>query len=82
MTVLEKLIAIAQEEGPAEVCRVSATDVVGKLEAPNFTPRKFVMDWERYIPKALQDVWKELPPEAKLAAVLVAEQAAAAEDWD
>lgn len=52
------------------------------LSNPDFENAGRVHDWRNYVPDCVKSHWHSLGREAKLVAILVAVQAADAEEWD
>lgn len=52
------------------------------LENPQWESTNGRHDWRRYIPEDVQDLWLELPLEAHMVALLMAEAQANLEEWE
>lgn len=68
----------------AELSRLIGDDglVLARLENPQWESTNGRHDWRRYIPEDVQDLWLELPLEARMVALLMAEAQANLEEWE
>lgn len=52
------------------------------LDGPQFEGALRCYDWRNHVPEGIRRVWDRLPDTARLVAVIMAESAADAEEWD
>lgn len=50
------------------------------VESPDW--RNSSQTWVAYVPKELHEVWADLPPEAKMMAVILGDELVSRERWD
>lgn len=49
---------------------------------PRWEEKNRVYDWRNYIPKELQNIWKDLSADARTVAYYMAKENADKEEWD
>lgn len=55
---------------------------ISRMDDPQWNKARKVHEWRNYVPEVLQENWKFLTSEARVAVYLTAKQQADQEDWD
>jgi hypothetical protein len=56
--------------------------MIEAINKPEFDKATRVHDWRNHVPKTIEKVWSHLSEEARLVAIMMAEEEASNENWE
>lgn len=75
---IEILRRIFHDDGP---CSRDMEEVAGDPRFDKADPSHGCQDWRNHVPDSVKECWSDLSLEAKVIAMVIAEEAAGQEDW-